>query len=139
MIRVWVSVRDPERRAALIRAFRTDASVRLVGSEAEADIVCRESEPVALPLSLTVAGGERLTARELEVLRLVAEGFDVEALEGLADFEVRQDGVLILESGIGIVAALDVRGAPRASGARRLHGRRGREHRVRRGGGGRGR
>jgi DNA-binding NarL/FixJ family response regulator len=76
VIRVWVSVRDPERRAALIRALRTDASVRLVGSEAEADIVCRESEPVALTLSLAAVTGERLTARELEVLRLVAEGLD---------------------------------------------------------------
>jgi DNA-binding NarL/FixJ family response regulator len=76
VIRVWVSVRDPERRAALIRALRTDASVRLVGSEAEADIVCRESEPVALPVALAAVTGERLTARELEVLRLVAEGLD---------------------------------------------------------------
>lgn len=76
MIRVWVAVRDPDRRAALIRALRTDASVRLVGSEAEADIVCRESEPVSLPLALPVMAGERLTPRELDVLRLVAEGLD---------------------------------------------------------------
>lgn len=76
MIRVWVSVRDPERRAALIRALRTDPSVRLVGSEAEADVVCREAEPVQVPLALPVVTGERLTPRELEVLRLVAEGLD---------------------------------------------------------------
>jgi DNA-binding NarL/FixJ family response regulator len=76
VIRVWVAVRDPDRRAALIRVLRADASVRLVGSEAEADIVCRESEPVSLPLALPVVAGERLTTRELEVLRLVAEGLD---------------------------------------------------------------
>jgi DNA-binding NarL/FixJ family response regulator len=76
VIRVWVAVRDPGRRAALIRAFRTDASVRLVGSEAEADVVCREAEPPTVPLSLPVATYERLTARELEVLALVAEGLD---------------------------------------------------------------
>jgi DNA-binding NarL/FixJ family response regulator len=76
VIRVWVAVRDPDRRAALIRALRSDASVRLVGSEAEADIVCQESEPVSLPLALPVVAGERLTPRELEVLRLVAEGLD---------------------------------------------------------------
>jgi DNA-binding NarL/FixJ family response regulator len=76
VIRVWVAVRDPGRRAALIRALRSDASVRLVGSEAEADIVCRESEPVSLPLALPVVAGERLTPREVEVLRLVAEGLD---------------------------------------------------------------
>jgi DNA-binding NarL/FixJ family response regulator len=82
VIRVWVAVRDPDRRAALIRALRTDASVRLVGSEAEADIVCRESEPVSLPLALPVAAGERLTPRELEVLRLVAEGLDNRVIGG---------------------------------------------------------
>ncbi len=76
MIRVWVSVRDPDRRAALIRALRTDPTVRLVGSEAEADIVCREAEPVTVSLSLPVVAGERLTPRELEVLALVAEGLD---------------------------------------------------------------
>ena len=82
MIRVWVAVRDPDRRAALIRALRTDASVRLVGSEAEADIVCRESEPVSLPLALPVVAGERLTPRELEVLRLVADGLDNRVIGG---------------------------------------------------------
>ena len=75
MIRVWVSVRDPDRRAALVRALRTDPSVRLVGSEAEADIVCREAEPAALSLSPSVAN-ERLTPRELAVLALVADGLD---------------------------------------------------------------
>ncbi len=74
MIRVWVAVRDPDRRAALIRMLRTDPSVRLVGSEAEADIVCREAEPV--PVSHTVISSDALTPRELEVLALVAEGLD---------------------------------------------------------------
>jgi DNA-binding CsgD family transcriptional regulator len=76
VIRVWISVRDPDRRSALIRALRSDPTVRLVGSEAEADVVCREAEPVTVPLSLPVAAGERLTSRELEVLALVAEGLD---------------------------------------------------------------
>ena len=82
MIRVWVAVRDPDRRAALIRALRADASVRLVGSEAEADIVCRESEPVSFPLALPVVAGERLTPREMEVLRLVADGLDNRVIGG---------------------------------------------------------
>jgi DNA-binding NarL/FixJ family response regulator len=76
VIRVWVAVGDPDRRAALIRAFRTDASVLLVGSEAEADVVCREAEPPTVRLSLPVATYERLTTRELEVFALVAEGLD---------------------------------------------------------------
>ena len=82
MIRVWVAVRDPERRAALIRALRTDPSVRLVGSEAEADIVCREPEPTPVPISLPIATHERLTARELEVLALAAEGLDNRMIGG---------------------------------------------------------
>jgi DNA-binding CsgD family transcriptional regulator len=74
MIRIWVAVQDPNRRAALIRALRTDPTVRLVGSEAEADVVCREAEPV--PISVPVVASDRLTTRELEVLALVAEGLD---------------------------------------------------------------
>ena len=74
MIRIWVAVQDRDRRAALIRMLRSDPTVRLVGSEAEADIVCRDAEPV--PVSSAVAAGEGLTQRELEVLALVAEGLD---------------------------------------------------------------
>ena len=74
MIRIWVAVRDPDRRAALIRMLRTDPAVRLVGSEAEADIVCREAEPVSV--SQTVVATDRLTPRELEVLALAADGLD---------------------------------------------------------------
>ena len=76
MIRVFVSVQDPDRRAALIRALRTDPTVRLVGSEAEADVVCREAEPLPVALSVPVAPSDRLTTRELEVLALAAEGLD---------------------------------------------------------------
>jgi DNA-binding NarL/FixJ family response regulator len=74
MIRIWVAVQDRDRRAALIRMLRTDPTVRLVGSEAEADIVCREAEPV--PVSLPVVATDGLTPRELEVLTLVADGLD---------------------------------------------------------------
>jgi DNA-binding NarL/FixJ family response regulator len=78
MIRIWVAVWDPARRAALVRALRTDPAVVLVGSEAEADIVCREAEPV--PVSLSVAPPEALTPRELEVLGLAADGLDNRAI-----------------------------------------------------------
>jgi DNA-binding NarL/FixJ family response regulator len=54
--------------------LRTDPAVRLVGSEAEADIVCREAEPV--PLSVPIVTIDRLTPRELDVLALLAEGLD---------------------------------------------------------------
>jgi DNA-binding NarL/FixJ family response regulator len=74
MIRVWLAVRDPERRAALTRALRNDPSVRLVGSEAEADIVCRDAQPEKL--ALPAVATDELTPRELEVLQLVANGLD---------------------------------------------------------------
>jgi DNA-binding NarL/FixJ family response regulator len=47
-----------------------------VGSEAEADIVCREAEPLPVGLALPVNPSDRLTSRELEVLALLAEGLD---------------------------------------------------------------
>jgi DNA-binding NarL/FixJ family response regulator len=78
MIRIWVAVQDPDRRAGLIRMLRTDPAVRLVGSEAEADIVCREAEPV--PLSLPAVATDGLTPRELEVIALVADGLDNRAI-----------------------------------------------------------
>lgn len=74
MIRIWVAVQNPDRRAALSRILRADPAVQLVGSEAEADIVCREAQPV--PLSLPTVATAALTARELEVLALVADGLD---------------------------------------------------------------
>ncbi|MBA3318365.1 MAG: hypothetical protein H0T50_09795 [Gemmatimonadales bacterium] len=78
MIRVWIALRDPDRRQALIRILRADPMVRLVGSEAEADVVCREAEPV--PLSLSVAVADVLTPRELEVLALAGDGLDNRAI-----------------------------------------------------------
>jgi len=56
MIRIWMAVQDRDRRAALIRMLRTDPTVRLVGSEAEADIVCREAEPVPVSALLRSSG-----------------------------------------------------------------------------------
>ncbi|MEO8199397.1 MAG: LuxR C-terminal-related transcriptional regulator [Gemmatimonadota bacterium] len=77
MIRIWVGVRDTERRALLIRMLRSDESVRLVGEEAEADILIRENQ--AETVSALVASGD-LTAREVEVLQLVANGLDNRAI-----------------------------------------------------------
>ena len=74
MMRVWLEVRNAERRAALIRMLRTDPSVRLVGAEDEADLVIRETQAEAVSLPITV--GDELTPRELEVLILVANGLD---------------------------------------------------------------
>jgi DNA-binding NarL/FixJ family response regulator len=74
MIRIWVAVQDPDRKAALLRMLRSDPAVRLVGSEAEADVVCREAAPATVALPLAAVDG--LTPRELEVLVLAADGLD---------------------------------------------------------------
>ncbi|HEX5386432.1 MAG TPA: helix-turn-helix transcriptional regulator [Gemmatimonadales bacterium] len=88
MTRIFVAVADPARRAALLRLFRSDPSMRVVGTIEEADVVCRDEpgEPAGLAgaaardllpadagLGDAVAGAA-LTLREAEVLRLVADG-----------------------------------------------------------------
>jgi len=72
VIRVFVAVSNPERRAALLRTVRRDPSMLVVGSEDEADVVCSDAHAESLALPAT--SGALLTPRELEVLRLVASG-----------------------------------------------------------------
>ena len=108
MIRIWLDVRDAERRASLVRALRTDPAVRLVSGEQEADIVVRDNraEPMYLPAPVT---GE-LTARELEVLLLVANGLDNRAIA--ADLRISRSTVKHhLEA---IYSKLDVHGRTEA-------------------------
>jgi DNA-binding NarL/FixJ family response regulator len=69
-----VAVRDAERRAAMVRMLRTEASVLLVGGEDEADIVVRDNLTETSYLSAPAT--DQLTPRELEVLRLVTSGLD---------------------------------------------------------------
>jgi DNA-binding NarL/FixJ family response regulator len=74
MIRVWISIRHAERRAAMVRMLRTDASVLLVSGEDEADIVVRDAQTEAM--NLPAPATDQLTPREQEVLQLVSSGLD---------------------------------------------------------------
>ena len=77
-MRIYLEIHDPDRRSTLVRALRSDPSVRLVSSESEADIVVRDIHP--RPLYLPGPLSEELTARELEILKLVADGLDNRAI-----------------------------------------------------------
>jgi DNA-binding CsgD family transcriptional regulator len=77
-MRVWLAVRDRDAKAALVRALRNDSTIRLVSTEEEADIVCRDADPEQTSLRVTTTEG--LTPRELDVLGLVANGLDNRAI-----------------------------------------------------------
>lgn len=108
MIRIFLEVRDPERRARLIRLLRSDGDIRLVGAEDEADLLVRETRQRIA--SFPAISTEELTGREIEILRLVATGLDNRAIGeelGVSRSTVKHH----LES---IYAKLDVHGRTEA-------------------------
>jgi DNA-binding CsgD family transcriptional regulator len=87
IVRVFVSVRDPGRRASLTRALRASPLLRFVDREGDADVVVADVEPrLDAPTGVDhharvslVPGDDSslspdLTPREREVLLLVATG-----------------------------------------------------------------
>ncbi|MES2524281.1 MAG: LuxR C-terminal-related transcriptional regulator [Gemmatimonadota bacterium] len=73
MLRLFLAASDAATRNALRRALRDNPDIRLVRTEAEADLVVHDAERGA-PAAGARADGERLTDREREVLQRLAGG-----------------------------------------------------------------
>ena len=72
-LRVYLDLSNVATRRRVAALLRADGEVALVGTAEDADLVVSE-RVVATAASGAVAQGGALTARELEVLRLVARG-----------------------------------------------------------------
>src|SRR5258708_18005882 len=74
-LRVYLDLSNAVTRRRVAALLRADGEMALVGTAADADLVVSERVvATAAPAAVAVAGAA-LTARELEVLRLVARGF----------------------------------------------------------------
>ncbi len=73
-LRIYLGLRDEARRRRLQELLRRDPEIVLVGEAGEADVVLDDA-PHAGPVAGVVdEEGAALTAREREVLRLMAQG-----------------------------------------------------------------
>ena len=72
-LRVYLDLSNAVTRRRMAALLRADGEVALVGTAEDADVVVSE-RVVATAAPSAVAQGGALTARELEVLRLVARG-----------------------------------------------------------------
>lgn len=73
-LRVHLDVSDPVTRRRLAALLKADREVVLVGSAEQADLVLSERIVPTTAPAAAAQEGSPLTARELEVLRLVARG-----------------------------------------------------------------
>jgi len=72
-LRVYLDLSNAVTRRRMAALLRADGEVALVGTAEDADVVVSE-RVVSTAAPAAVAHGGALTARELEVLRLVARG-----------------------------------------------------------------
>jgi DNA-binding CsgD family transcriptional regulator len=73
-LRVYLDLSNAVTRRRVIALLRADGEVALVGTAEDADLVVSERVVRAAAPDAVAPGGTALTARELEVLRLVARG-----------------------------------------------------------------
>ena len=75
-LRVFLGLRDAGQRRRLTELLRRDPDLVFVGEAGEADVVLDDAESHAGPMSaaLEPEEGTALTARERDVLRLMAQG-----------------------------------------------------------------
>jgi len=73
-LRVYLDLSNAVMRRRVAALLRADGEVALVGTAEDADLVVSERFVATAALGAALQAGAALTARELEVLRLVARG-----------------------------------------------------------------
>jgi len=73
-LRVYLDLSNPVTRRRVAALLRADGEVALVGTGEDADLVVSERVVSTAAPAVALQAGAALTARELDVLRLVARG-----------------------------------------------------------------
>ena len=99
-LRVYIDVSDAVTRRRVAALLHADGEVALVGAAEDADLVLSERVVRAAAPATEAAPGTALSARELEVLRLVARGFgnkEIAAELGITTHTVKYHLAALLE------------------------------------------
>lgn len=99
-LRVYIDVSDAVTRRRVAALLHADAEIALVGASADADLVLSERVVRAAAPATEASSGAALSARELEVLRLVARGLgnkEIAAELGITTHTVKYHLAALLE------------------------------------------
>ena len=99
-LRVYIDVSDAVTRRRVAALLHADGEVALVGAARDADLVLSERVVRAAAPATEASSGAALSARELEVLRLVARGLgnkEIAAELGITTHTVKYHLAALLE------------------------------------------
>lgn len=99
-LRVYIDVSDAVTRRRVAALLHADREIAVVGAAEDADLVLSERVVRASASATAAAPGTALSARELEVLRLVARGFsnkEIAAELGITTHTVKYHLAALLE------------------------------------------
>ena len=99
-LRVYIDVSDAVTRRRVAALLHADSEIAVVGAAEDADLVLSERVVRASARATDAALGTALSARELEVLRLVARGYgnkEVAAELGITTHTVKYHLAALLE------------------------------------------